>query len=91
MSKVSLNQRNRIIHKIAVLANLMTGALDEIEASTVESLEFKQKCAELLPFCEKIVNDVFTVEKIRTTTYLSDLSNKVDTVIRKNYQFIDNE
>lgn len=82
-------RHNEISHKIAVLANLMTGALDEIGASSEIALEFKDKCNELLPFCERIVSDTFTSKQIRSTTYINELSNKVDTVIRKNYKAIE--
>lgn len=81
-------KQNEISHKIAVLANLMTGALDEINASSGMAVDFKKKCEELLPFCEKIVADTFTAKQIRSTPYLSELSNKVDTVIRRNYKKI---
>lgn len=81
-------RHNQITHKIAVLANLMTGALDEIGANSEMATDFKQKCEELLPFCEQIISDVFVLKEIKSTTYLSDISNKVDTVIRKSYQTI---
>lgn len=78
-------QYNRTILEIAVLANLMTGALDEIGASSEVALEFKQKCEELLPFCERILADTYSVEQFRSTTYLNEISNKVETVIRKSF------
>lgn len=91
MKKKSPKHRNQAIHKLVVLANLMTGVIDDLEADAEAPVEFVKKCKELLPFCEEMISDAYSVEKIRSTTYLSDLSNKVDTVIRKNYQFIDHE
>lgn len=81
-------KHNHITHKIAVLANLMTGALDEINANSELALDFKQKCEELLPFCERIVDDTFKSKQVRNSTYMNELSNKVDTIIRKNYELI---
>lgn len=77
---------NQLSHKIAVLSNLMVEALDDIDASSEMALDFKNKCKELLPFCERMVDDVFTLGQIRSSTYMTDLSNKVDTVIRKEFK-----
>lgn len=81
-------RHNQLSHKIAVLANLMTGALDEIGATSELATDFKNKCEELMPFCERIVDDTYQAKQIRSSTYLNELSNKVDTVIRKNYELI---
>lgn len=73
-------------HRLAVLSNLMIETLDEIEANSDVSLDFRTKSKELMPFCENMIEDVFTLGQIKSTTYMTDLSNKVDTVIRKNYK-----
>jgi hypothetical protein len=77
---------NMLSHRLAVLSNLMIETLDEIEANSDMSLEFSIKSKELMPFCEQMVDDVFTLGQIKSTTYMTDISNKVDTVIRKNYK-----
>jgi len=85
---MSLNPKkiNQLSHRLAVLSNLMLETLDEIGATTDIAIDFKYKCKELLPFCEKMVDDVFMLNEIKSTTYMTDLSNKVDTVIRKEYK-----
>lgn len=81
-------KKNELSHKIAVLANLMIGALDDICITSDIASDFRKKCEELLPYCEDIVSAAFVANQIRSTPYISDLSNKVDTVIRRNYQKI---
>ena len=85
MSQKELHQKT---HKIAVLAYLMSEALEEINADSAQALGFKSRCDGMIGFCETILNESFAVKTIKNTTYLQDLSNKVDTVIRKNYQQI---
>lgn len=77
-------QEAQTTHKIAALAFLLTEALDEINATSKPALDLKQKASELLPFCEHILGEGYQVNQIYKTTYLTDLSNKVNTVIRKN-------
>lgn len=77
---------NMLSHRLTVLSNLMIETLDEIGASSDMSVDFRTKSKELMPFCEKMIEDVFTLGQIKSTTYMTDLSNKVDTVIRKNYK-----
>lgn len=79
---------NQLSHKLVVLSNLMLETLDDIEASSEISVDFKSKCKELLPFCEKMIDDVYTLGEIRRSTYMVDLSNKVDTVIRREFKEI---
>lgn len=77
-----------ISHRIAVLSSLLVESLEEIGATSVASKEMKQKANEMIPFCESMLAEVYSVKQVRTTNYINDLSNKVDTIIRKNYQQI---
>lgn len=79
-------------HELAVLSHLMAESLDEIEqmagSLSAEAVELKQKCREITPIVEKILTELYQVEQIHSTTYLTDLANKVHTVLRKNYKQI---
>lgn len=88
MKNLNPKRKNTLSHKIAVLANLMIETLDEIEANSELAVDFKTKSKELIPFCEKILDDSFSSKQIATSTYLSEVATKVDTVIRKSYQQI---
>jgi len=86
--KTTPKRHAQLTHKIAVLSCLMIDALDDIGANSSIALSFKNKCEDMIPFCERILTDSFSAKQVRNTTYLNDLANKVDTVIRKNYQKI---
>lgn len=75
----------QLSHKIAVLASLLRESLEEIEANSDDALNLIEKSKEIVPFCEKIIDDTYKVLLVRRTNYINDLSNKVDTVIRKNF------
>lgn len=75
-------------HKIAALCYLLAEALQEVGANAETALEMKANAEVLGAQCEKVLEDLFQVKQIKGSTYLTDLCNKVDTVIRKNYQQI---
>lgn len=77
-----------LTHKICAISLLMIEALDELKANSEISQDFRAKCEDIIPFCERILNESFQAKQVRRSTYLTDLSNKVDTVIRRNYQKI---
>jgi hypothetical protein len=75
-------------HKIAVLCYLLSETLQEYGAETQESKDIVTDCNNLNTKLENVLDDLFQVKQIKGSTYLIDLCNKVDTVIRKNYQQI---
>jgi hypothetical protein len=74
-----------ICHKIAALAYLMAEALDELNPEMSDKSSLKSRCNDMSDSCQEIVNNMFGVPEIKSTVYLQELSNKVDTCIRKNY------
>jgi hypothetical protein len=75
-------------HKIAALCYLLAESLHEVGADAETALEMKANAEVLGAQCEQVLEDLFQVKQIKGSTYLTDLCNKVDTVIRKNYQQI---
>ncbi len=75
-------------HKIATLCYLLAETLHEYGAETNEALGIKSDCESLASKIEKVLEDLFQVKQIKGSTYLMELCNKVDTIIRKNYQQI---
>jgi len=43
---------------------------------------------DLLPVCEELITKVYGFPEISSSTYLTDLSNKIDSIIRHNYERI---
>lgn len=81
-------RKAQLTHKICAISAILIEALDELKANSELSQEFRAKCEEIIPFCERILDESFQAEQVRSSTYLTDLSNKVDTVIRRNYEKI---
>lgn len=75
-------------HKIAALCYLLAEALQDANATASTALEIKTECESLGTKCENVLEDLFRVKQVYGSNYLVDLSNKVETVIRKNYQQI---
>lgn len=81
-------RKAQLTHKICAISAILIETLDEIKANSEISQEFRTKCEEIIPICEIILDESFKAEQVRSSTYLTDLSNKIDTVIRRNYQKI---
>lgn len=75
-------------HKLIVLCDLMIDTLDELEVNSSMGIEMKVTAERLMKNCEKLVEDAFAIPTIRSTTYMGNLANSVDTVIRKSYEHI---
>ena len=80
-------------HKIAVLTNLLSDELSDINIIETEETQlmsnFKRLLNEIYPISESLITDLFkNAEELSKTTYLSNVVNQIDTVIRKNYQQI---
>jgi hypothetical protein len=67
---------------------LLAESLHEVGANAETALKMKANAEVLGAQCEQVLEDLFQVKQIKGSTYLTDLCNKVDTVIRKNYQQI---
>lgn len=75
-------------HTIAALSFSLVHALNEIEANSQTALELKDLSLKMQQKCEQILEDCFQVKQVSSTSYLVSLSNKIDTVVRKNYERI---
>ncbi len=70
-----------LAHKLVVLNFLIQELLDELNPRTAEIKEYREN---LLKLTEMLNNEIADTEAIQSTLYFQDLSNKVDTIIRKN-------
>lgn len=85
---MSPKREAEISHRIAALSFSLIHALNEIEANSQTALELKEISEKMHQKCEQILEECFQVKQVSSTNYLVDLSNKIDTVVRKNYQRI---
>lgn len=78
----------QICHTITVLMALLADYTDELDGFKSISKIFKDKVEDLIPLSEELITKVYGFPGINSSTYLTDLSNKIDSVIRHNYQKI---
>jgi len=84
-----MTKKERVLyHKLAVLTNLLLLELDEMKPSAAIGANMHQKAKEFIDTLEPFLEAAFDSEQVRSGTYLTDVSHKVDTVIRKNYEQI---
>ena len=82
-----MNKKQRLkSHKIFVLAAMLADELDT-EAQSPQALEIKTLSRELQNKLDPVVDSVFAASALANkTTYIQDIQNKLDTIIRKNYK-----
>ena len=84
-----MTKKERLLyHKLSVLTNLLIMELDEMKPTADIGANMHQKAKEFIIALEPFIEATFDSEQVRNGTYLIDLCNKVDTVIRKNYEII---
>lgn len=76
-------KKSELCHLLVVLSNLTLEVLDELKPITPEAILYKET---LTKSCEEVNNALQGIPEVSSSTYFQDLSNKVHTVIRKNYK-----
>jgi hypothetical protein len=76
------SRKSQLMHKLVVLVQLQLELLDELKPTTERMKKYQ---ADLVGFSEELNNAICNTETIQRSTYFQDLANKVDTVIRKNF------
>lgn len=85
-----MNKKDALrFHKLAALSNSLLIELDEMKPTAPIGANLHQKAKEFIEALEPFLSSTYDSEIVRSTTYLTDLSHKIDTVIRKNFEFIE--
>ena len=74
--------KNMEMHKLFCLSNLLLENLDTLNPTTPKMIKYRE---DLIGLCEEMntnVQDTYTIQK---GTYFQDISNKIDAVLRKNF------
>lgn len=74
--------KNMEMHKLFCLSNLLLENLDTLNLTTPKMIKYRE---DLIGLCEEMntnVQDTYTIQK---GTYFQDISNKIDAVLRKNF------
>jgi len=75
-------RENTLMHKLVCLSMLLQENLDELNPTTERMKTLKITLTE---FTEVLNNELKTTDTIMRTTYFQDISNKIDTILRKNF------
>lgn len=84
--KLNPKKRALLIHKLVVLCDLLIDNLDELKPNADMPDEMQEAAEVLKKQCETLIEDVFEISEVKSSTYLQEIAIKVDTVIRKNYK-----
>jgi len=81
---MSMNTKRKAIlcHKLVCLSQLLIENLDELNPTTEIAIQYKES---LIKFVEQLNNDIADTDTIQNKTYFNDISNKIDTILRKNF------
>lgn len=86
---IIMNKKERVkFHKIAFLTNLLITELDDIKPTAEIGANVHIKSKEFVTALEPFLEVVYDSNQVRSGTYMSDVSNKIDTIIRKSYELI---
>lgn len=88
MNKKTPKQEAILCHKVATLMSLLADYTDELYPNSPIAEKIKKNSEEIMPMANTLLESLFQIPQINTTTYLNDLVNKVDVVLRKNYERI---
>jgi hypothetical protein len=75
-------RKHQLMHKLVVISNLLLENLDELNPNTPKMIKLH---SDITQFCEELNNELASTSTVKKTTYFQDLTNKIDTVIRKNF------
>ena len=78
-----MNKRKSILmHKLVCLSHLMLENLDELNPTTEK---MKKAKFDLIALFEELNNELASSDTIQKSTYFNDMSKKIDTIIRKDF------
>jgi hypothetical protein len=78
-----MNKKKKVnMHKFYCLMQLLQENLDDLEVTAPRMIELKGTLSE---FCELLNNEVAETSTIQKTTYFQEITNKIDTVLRKSF------
>jgi len=75
-------QKNMKMHLFYCLANLLLEILDELNINTEKGNKLKQDITEMI---ELLNNECSNTLAVKKTTYFQNISNKINTIIRKEF------
>lgn len=83
----------KLAHKLVVLCNLVVETLDEMDVHKPSlDKEHEEKVKDdfrgVSAFCERLIEVSFSHKQVKESTYITDLSNKVNYIINKHFEIL---
>lgn len=75
-------RKNIQMHKLYCLCQLQLEVLDELKPTSQRMLRYKD---DMTGLCELLNNEVANTYTIQKSTYFNEISNKIDTILRKEF------
>jgi hypothetical protein len=75
-------KKNTEIHKLYCLSQLLLESLDVLKPTSTKMVKFK---ADLIGLCEQMNNDVADTYTVQKSTYFHDMTKKIDTIVRHEF------
>jgi len=76
-----MNKKQKInMHKFYAIMSLLQDNLDDLKVTTPKMQFLKDNLSE---FCEILNNECANTYTIQKTTYFVEMTNKIDTIVRK--------
>ena len=88
MKKQTPKEEAMCCHTIVVLVSLLAEYTNDITPNSPMVKLFKEQAEKLMPMAEELLKGAYDIKEVRQGTYLNELCNKVDTVVRKNFERI---
>lgn len=81
-----MNKKHKInLHKFYALMQLLQDNLDDFECFEKATPRMKKLRTDLGDFCELLNNECNGTFAVQKSTYFQELSNKIDTIMRKTF------
>ncbi len=81
-----MNKKKKInLHKFYCLMELLQDNLDDFDDKEFATPRMKQLKSDLSEFCELLNNNVAGTYAIQKSTYFVDMTNKINTIVRKEF------
>jgi len=86
LNNLSPKEEAMICHKLAAIFTIAADDMAEFLPNSPLGKQIKERADEMVPVMEAMLANIYTLPELYSGTYLNDLSKKVETVIRKNFQ-----
>lgn len=88
-NKANPKQFAQLCRKLVVLSDLLIDTTEELEKHGPVEKDFKIHLDAVKRKCEITLEAAYGVDKVMNSTYIGELSKRIDTIIRKNFEIKD--